>query len=75
MTEPECDLDHPRLDTVVKLCAPDETDPRWEIAACDRRGDLLTYQGMSGTRLIAMLSDLLTETAIVKVSLTLWVPR
>lgn len=75
MTALECDLDHPRLDTVVKLCAPDETDPRWELVACDRRSDLLTFSGMSGIRMITMLRDLLDEPAIVKVSLTLWVPQ
>lgn len=76
MSVPEIELDHPRLDTVVRLCKPGETDPRWEVTACTNMGTVLPFDGNSGARLITVLDGLLdTPTTIAKVSLILWVPR
>lgn len=67
-------LDHPRLATTIRTSTT--ASPRWEMVAYTTSGNLVDFDGDSGTVLLATLNELLDEPArIGHVELTVWVPQ
>ena len=67
-------LDHPRLATTIRTSTT--ASPRWEMVAYTTSGNLVDFDGDSGTVLLEALNELLDEPArIGHVELTVWVPQ